>query len=232
VPRPYRSHPADAPAPNPDQAAVLIRAALLLAVAAAALAAGCAGLPSSDEYVPGYRARGVASWYGEPFHGRATASGEIYDMNRFTAAHRVLPLGTTLIVTNLLNGRSVQVRVNDRGPFVRGRVLDLSRAAAEALDMLHSGVARVEYRLIEPAEPAPAAEYAVQVGSFQILENAERLRDRLLQRYAPVRIVGPDPALGPFRVQVGAFSGPAQAEELARRLAAEEELEGFVVSRD
>jgi rare lipoprotein A len=197
------------------------------------LAAGCAALPSPDEYVPGYRGRGLASWYGEPFHGRPTASGEIYDMNRFTAAHRVLPLGTTLVVTNLANGRSVQVRVNDRGPFVRGRVLDLSRAAAEALDMLQSGVARVEFRLIEPAVPAPAAvEFAVQVGSFQMLENAERLRDRLAVRHAAVRIVSPDPARGPFRVQVGALTGSDQAEALARRLAAEDGLEGFIVSRD
>lgn len=206
--------------------------AVRLVLAAAALASGCAALPPSDDYAPGYRARGLASWYGEPFHGRPTASGEIYDMNRFTAAHRVLPLGTTLDVTHLANGRSVRVRVNDRGPFVRGRVLDLSRAAAEALDMLDSGVAQIEFRLVEPAEPLPVRQYAVQVGSFQSLDNAERLRLRLAQRYAEVRIVTPDSALGPFRVQVGRLAGTEQAEALARSLATDEQLDGFVVSRD
>jgi rare lipoprotein A len=91
---------------------------------------------------------GLASWYGEPHHGQPTASGEIFDMTLMTAAHRTLPLGTQLRVENLQNGRVVRVRVNDRGPYVDGRILDLSREAARALDMEHSGLATVKLEII------------------------------------------------------------------------------------
>lgn len=92
---------------------------------------------------------GLASWYGEPHHGQPTASGEVFDMTRLTAAHRTLPLGTRLRVMNLANGRIVRVRVNDRGPYVTGRVLDLSREAARALDMVERGVVPVKLDIIE-----------------------------------------------------------------------------------
>jgi rare lipoprotein A len=92
---------------------------------------------------------GLASWYGEPHHGRPTASGEIFDMTQLTAAHRTLPLGTGLRVVNLENGRAVRVRVNDRGPYVAGRILDLSRRAADALDMVEQGIARVRLEIVE-----------------------------------------------------------------------------------
>ena len=91
---------------------------------------------------------GLASWYGEPHHGRLTASGEVFDMAGLTAAHRTLPLGTRLRVVNLENGRIVRVRVNDRGPYVDGRVLDLSREAARALEMVERGVALVKFEII------------------------------------------------------------------------------------
>jgi rare lipoprotein A len=93
---------------------------------------------------PGQRNVGLASWYGQRHHGRSTASGERYDMHRLTAAHRTLPFGTRLRVTSVENGRSVVVRVNDRGPHVAGRLIDLSYAAAKALGMVSNGVARVE----------------------------------------------------------------------------------------
>lgn len=93
--------------------------------------------------------RGYASYYGEKFHGRKTASGEIYDMNQLTAAHKELPFGTKLKVTNLKNGLSVFVKVNDRGPFVSDRILDLSKRAAETLKMLNDGVVEVECEIIE-----------------------------------------------------------------------------------
>jgi rare lipoprotein A len=86
---------------------------------------------------------GVASWYGPGFHGRPTASGEIFDQNELTAAHRNLPLGSEVRVTNLENGRSITVEINDRGPYVKGRVIDLSRAAARRLDLIEDGVAKV-----------------------------------------------------------------------------------------
>ena len=116
---------------------------MLLLVAAGAC--GCAVAPPQGRPRPEV---GLASWYGEFHHGQPTASGEIYDMTRMTAAHRTLPLGTQLRVVNLQNGRVVRVRVNDRGPYVDGRILDLSREAARALDMEHSGLAAVKLEVI------------------------------------------------------------------------------------
>ncbi|WP_394701368.1 septal ring lytic transglycosylase RlpA family protein [Marispirochaeta aestuarii] len=137
-----------------------------------------------------YRESGGASWYGPGFHGRITASGERFNTNDLTAAHKTLPFGTRVRVTNTANGKSVTVRINDRGPFVQGRIIDLSRAAAEQLGMLESGTAQV---LVEElgsrgvAEASPAGERAkpsgseksVQVASFGDRSNAERLATRL-----------------------------------------------------
>ena len=97
----------------------------------------------------GFEQQGPASWYGNPFHGRKTANGETYDMNELTAAHKELPLGTKVEVTNLSNGRKVVVRINDRGPFHGNRVLDLSRAAAQELGTLNAGVAQVQIRALQ-----------------------------------------------------------------------------------
>ena len=106
-------------------------------------------------YVPreesGYDAVGIASWYGRRFHGRRTASGEIFDMNSATAAHPTLPFGTRVQVTNLENGRSVVVRINDRGPFVRRRIIDISQRAAQVLGIVQQGTARVRVQLVQPA---------------------------------------------------------------------------------
>ncbi len=113
------------------------------------------GLPS----VPSLRSgeTGLASWYGRPYHGRAAANGEIYDMEKFTAAHRTLPFGTWVRVTNLANDKSVDVRIIDRGPFAGGRIIDLSRAAAEVIDMIRQGLARVRLDIIF-TPVAPSAE--------------------------------------------------------------------------
>jgi rare lipoprotein A len=92
---------------------------------------------------------GIASWYGHPYHGRKTASGEVYDMDKLTAAHRTWAFGTVARVRNLSNGRSIDVRINDRGPFVRGRIIDLSRAAAGRIDMLGAGVTKVRVTVVE-----------------------------------------------------------------------------------
>lgn len=96
----------------------------------------------------GHTETGIASWYGEPYHGRKTASGEVYDMNRWTAAHRTLPFGTWVEVTNVTNTKRVSVRITDRGPFVEGRIIDLSRAAAGQIDLIRSGTARVHVKVI------------------------------------------------------------------------------------
>lgn len=135
----------------------------------------------------GARERGEASWYGEPYHGRRAASGEIFDMEQLTAAHRTLPFQTWVAVTNLNNGKQVEVRITDRGPFINGRIIDLSRAAAREIDLLRSGVAPVELRVIEAPQraarnlpPPMGGEFAVQVGAFQDRERAETLRSSLL----------------------------------------------------
>jgi len=103
---------------------------------------------SASQMVSGFRERGVASFYGPGFHGNLTANGEVYDMNGLTCAHPSLPFGTILQVTNLDNGREVTVRVNDRGPYVGGRIIDLSRGAAEELGMIESGIANVLLRVM------------------------------------------------------------------------------------
>jgi len=135
-------------------------------------------LPSAAGYVE----QGIASWYGPDFHGGRTATGETYDMHAMTGAHPTLPLPTWVHVTNLENGKSVVVRLNDRGPFARGRIIDLSRSAAEALDMVRAGTARVEVRSLASGDAAPAAvpaTYYAQAGAFGSRENAEALATRL-----------------------------------------------------
>ena len=142
----------------------------------------------------GYRERGIASWYGTKFHGRLTSSGEPYDMYAMTAAHKTLPLPSYVRVTHLRNGRSIVVRVNDRGPFVGERIIDLSYAAAVRLGMQNDGTALVDVELIEPGQPgahsfaaaAPAVQPSsapvwIQVGAFSEAGNAARLQARLTE---------------------------------------------------
>ncbi|WP_462381485.1 septal ring lytic transglycosylase RlpA family protein [Pseudomonas sp. Marseille-QA0892] len=115
-----------------------------------ALLSGCVGQPSGTVDPHGYTAVGQASWYGRNHHGKRTASGERFNQNSLTAAHRTLPFGTELRVTNLSNDRSVIVRINDRGPYGRGRIIDVSRKAAEALGMVSTGTARVRLESLAP----------------------------------------------------------------------------------
>jgi rare lipoprotein A len=120
---------------------------------------------------------GFASWYGGKFHGRLTSSGEVFDTNDMTAAHKTLPFGTIVRVTNQDNGRTALVKINDRGPFVEGRIIDLSRAAAERLDMVGQGVARVALDIVEFVTDKDL--YAVQVGAYALEGNAEKARATL-----------------------------------------------------
>jgi rare lipoprotein A len=149
----------------------------------------------------GYIERGVASWYGPGFHKIRTSTGEPYDMYAMTAAHKTLPLPAYVRVTNLQNGRSIVVRVNDRGPFVGNRIIDLSYTAASKLDMLRNGTAMVEVRTVEPI---PAAELPPAV--------AAAAAD------AAAAAVPSVPPTSTFFVQAGAFSDPANAERLAAKL--------------
>ena len=112
--------------------------------------------PPSSPAAPPRIQTGRASWYGPPHHGRKTASGEIYDMNQLTAAHRTLPLGTRVRVTNVGNGRSVVVRINDRGPFIDGRIIDLSQAAAREIGAIGAGVVSVQLEVLEAAAAEPS----------------------------------------------------------------------------
>ena len=182
--------------------------------------------------VPGiYVEQGIASWYGNPFNGRRASNGEIYDMNQPVAAHRTLPFGSIVRVTNLKNGLTTDVRIIDRGPFVNGRIIDLSFAAARMINMVGDGIAPVRLDLIS-APGSLAGYFAVQVGAFQQRENAERVRDQLLPQY-PVAIQDFDAPNGHFyRVRVGRESSEPAAQALASKLASENHFQTFVVRLD
>lgn len=180
-----------------------------------ALATACGGYgyhPTPQTTVdPGWTQTGMASWYGPGFDGRPTASGEIFDMDAMTAAHRTLPLGTRIEITVLATGRRTEVRVNDRGPFVDDRMLDVSRAAARRLGFLQDGTARVRIRVVE----APSDCFEVQVGSFAEAGNARDLRVRLRERGEPARVEeGPD---GFLRVVAGPYASDDRARTVQDR---------------
>ena len=183
----------------------------------------------------GYVARGIASWYGSKFHGHRTSSGEPYDMNAMTAAHPTLPIPTYVQVTNLRNGRKVIVKVNDRGPFLHNRLIDLSYVAAVKLGITAEGTGLVEVRAIDPAAPATtqvaeakntstaSAALYLQVGAFADRENAERLSQRLasLGPGAAIQVSkgADDSAANPiYRVRIGPFPSVEKVDQLTRKL--------------
>jgi peptidoglycan lytic transglycosylase len=174
--------------------------------------------PSAAPQIPAAET-GIASWYGHPYHGRAAANGEIYDMEKLTAAHRTLPFGTWVRVTNLRNNKSVDVRITDRGPFVDGRVIDLSHAAAEAIEMVGAGVARVRLDILSaPAISASTNWFAVQAGAFADKDRAERLRSSLEREYGTARLVYRAGTPSLWRVLVGTVPTEQAANALARRV--------------
>jgi rare lipoprotein A len=170
----------------------------------------------------GYSEEGVASWYGIPYHGRPAADGEIYDMDTLVAAHRTLPFNTWLRVTNLANGKNVLLRVIDRGPFVDGRIIDLSKAAARDIDLLGPGVGRVRLEVVAAPADVPANDfYAVQVGAFSIQENADRVRQDYARRYGIAQLAAKRGNTTLWRVLVGKEPSLAAAQQLAGSLSAE-----------
>lgn len=195
-------------------------------VAAAAvvllLVSGCTlWRPSLDQSGPSQT--GVASWYGPGFDGRRTASGERFDRHALTAAHRTLPHGTRVIVTNLENGRSVTVRINDRGPFARGRIIDLSYGAARAIGMIPTGTAKVRLTVVgapgvnlagaDSPGTLPRARFVVQVASFQERARAERLRDAMALRFPDAHVTSARRGGQELhRVRLGPFPDRADAE--------------------
>ena len=132
---------------------------------------------------------GLASWYGPPYAGRKGADGTVYDQNAMTAAHLTLPLGTVVRVTNLTTNQSAVVRITDRGPFVRGRIIDLSLAAAKAIGVYRAGVARVRVEAFAPTTPQVAGRWCVQVGAFSSERDAAKLKDQLSRRYTTAKVI-------------------------------------------
>ncbi len=218
-----------------------MRRALAIAVVLAVFFSGCARkkrarIPAAPQPVPavGSVEVGTASWYGHPYHGRPAADGEIYDMEKLTAAHRTLPFGTWVRVQNLENHKVVDVRINDRGPFIDGRIIDLSHAAAREISMIGPGTARVRMEIISlPAAAGPAL-FAVQVGAFQNKANAENIRREMASKYGNARLVlrpGDPPR---WRVRVGAESTQAGAGALRDRIRGEnhDHAAAFIVRLD
>lgn len=161
---------------------------------------------------------GLASWYGQAYHGRPTASGELFDMDKMTAAHRTLPFGTQVQVTNLENGRKAEVKINDRGPFVPERIIDLSYAAAKKLEMLIAGVVPVRLQLLFLPK-GDSGKFVVQAGVFSNRDAALQLKERLGKKDGPVSITNEGTPWGPIhRVLVGELSKEEEAVRLADSL--------------
>lgn len=161
---------------------------------------------------------GLASWYGHPYHGRPAADGEIYDMEKLTAAHRTLPFGTWVRVVNLGNGKTVDVRVTDRGPFVENRIIDLSHAAAVAIELIGPGVAPVRLDILSVPSTSGQNWYAVQAGAFSERDRAERLRASLEREFGPAHLVQRADTASLWRVVVGRVPSEGAASTLAARV--------------
>ena len=167
---------------------------------------------------------GVASWYGPGFHGKKTTSGTVYDQHAMTAAHQTLPLGSNVRVTNLSNGKSVTVLINDRGPFAKGRIIDLSYAAARQVDMIGPGTAPVRVDVLDTGGQRLTAipdhlDYTLQVGAFSDLNKARELKARLESRHDRPVVIEPHESL--YRVRLGTFTGEDAAREYGARLSQE-----------
>jgi rare lipoprotein A len=189
--------------------------------------------PPAAPVSPHYTEEGVASWYGVPYHGRRAANGEIYDMYKLTAAHRTLPFETIVRVTNKKNGKQVEVRITDRGPFVEGRIIDLSLGAARELDMVGMGIAPVHLEIVSATASPTLGLFTVQVGAFLSRENAERLRKQMEERYSFATIQEYDAPQGLFyRVRVGKLSSEDAAKTFGEKLRVAEHIQPFVVRLD
>jgi rare lipoprotein A len=176
---------------------------------------------------------GIASWYGAPYHNRRGSNGEIYDMHAMTAAHRTLPLGSIVRVTCIENGDSAVVRITDRGPFIEGRVIDLSRAAAEKIGLVQKGTAKVRLDVLKTPQPIEVGgRWAVQIGGFQSEDSARDLADHLSRRYHTAKVLTFNSPVGDWWVRVRVKDDErGRAEEVMR---AEKTNEGgiFLVRLD
>jgi len=161
---------------------------------------------------------GMASWYGKDFHGKPTSSGEIYDMYQLTCAHNTFPLGTRVMVTHMENGKSVELKVNDRGPFVKDRIIDLSYAAAQLIGMYEKGTAYVKVETIGPVIEQ-VERFTLQVGSFSDQENAQRVAEQLRKNFDGVYVTTIETQTQTYhRVRVGQFDRREDALGTAEKL--------------
>lgn len=168
---------------------------------------------------PGTTETGYASWYGDPYHGRRAANGEIYDKHQMTAAHRTLPFDTLVSVRNLDNQREVRVRINDRGPFIAGRIIDLSQAAAQQISMIGPGTALVRLEVLSISAAKGPERFAVQIGAFREPSSAEQLQRRMAARYGGAYIEQVRSGQGLlYRVRVGPKPSLTEAQQLAASL--------------
>lgn len=183
----------------------------LTALLAVLFSVGCASTSALQTPRRGTTQEGLASWYGAQFHGRATASGEIYDMNRISAAHKQLPFGTVVEVENQDNGRKLRVPINDRGPFVKGRIIDLSLGAARELDLFGAGLARVRIRVVRMAPESRNLPISYPVKGGPPKRSRAKAAPRATSRTGRAE-------RSSFTIQAGAFRKRSGAADLARRL--------------
>jgi rare lipoprotein A len=205
----------------------------------------CAKKPLKvEEISKGYTEKGIASWYGNEFKGKPTASGEIFDPDKMTAAHKTLPLGTIVKVTNLENGKSANLRVNDRGPFVRGRIIDCSKRGAKELGFYSEGTAKVKIEVVKEGREKPINSpteviggdkgrvlddsFTVQVGAFSDLNNAKRFKEKLAKIYGDCYIAKFKDF---YRVRLGHFKSEKEAQALLD-LILKDGFEGFLTRND
>ena len=198
-----------------------------------------------QSHAHGFRQKGIASWYGKKFHGRKTSNGETYDMYGISAAHKTLPFNTVVRVNNLDNGKTIDVRINDRGPFIRGRIIDLSYGAARKVGLVGPGTARVEIVALG-AVRGPAdlqkqqrnytpieyekGNFTFQVGAFRNKDNAEKLRAKLDRNYQNAHITTYDSPEGVYyRVRVGRFTTLDQARR-GEEILIREGFDPFIVA--
>ena len=178
--------------------------------------------------------RGIASWYGEEFQGKRTSNGEIYNMYEKTAAHRIIPFGTYVQVTNLTNGKKTTVRINDRGPFIKGRIIDLSYAGAREIGLIGPGTAPVELKVVGSSGSAPlcwTGNFVIQVGAFEDLKNANGLKAKLSHHYGHVYITTFN-SRGKFfyRVRIGKYNNFQETVQIQKELESRGYRDTFVVA--
>jgi rare lipoprotein A len=231
-PVPDTTQPATEPAPAPDASKSGANASATPAAASPTPRPKRSKTPPPPPVPAGYTEEGKASWYGNPFNGRHSSNGEIYDMYKLTAAHRTMPFETMVRVTNLNNGKSTTVRITDRGPFVDNRIIDLSLAAAREIESIGPGVVPVRLEVLGNVD-VTAGFFTVQVGAFRDRANAERLRERLSASYSPIFIQTYDSPDGPFyRVRVGKVSGEEAAHDFGEQLRDKEGFKPMVLRLD